>query len=1172
MKKKICKIILYVLVCIIAINGKALAIEDSNIELYSENNKEIKTENKSAGNNSEISDGFYQIISENNKVLDVLGAYKNDNALVGLWDNQNNANQRYKIQAQSDGNYKIIAVHSGLVLEASGSNIKQNNSSNSNSQKWSFEEVGDKYYIKSVSTGLYLTENGDTNLILFKLDDIKNQKFNLNKQASLSGTKTIEEGYYVIKTCLDTNKVLDINEVSKENEANIQLWSKNQGSNQIFELIYDNKTGTYKIKSAFSGKVFDLPWAGKNNGTNVQLYDDGDNDWQKWVIEKTNNNYYTISSICNGLYLDVTGNKTSEGTNIEVYQGNNGKNQKFIFEKIEIPKGVSDINNGFYQISATFNENKVFDILGAKTTEKALVGMWENNSNANQRFKIIQKTNGYYSIINLNSELYLEADGLDIKQCKQDNNTIAQDWILIDCKDGNYNIVSRCGALYVTFDGNSNLKLSKLTANNLQKFKLKKEANTEGKQTIPDGYYIIQSAINTNKAIDIESASINSEANVILWDKSSRNNQKFKFTYDGNGYYTITSVKSNKVLDVAWASKNKESNIQQYTNTGKDWQKWIVEKNSDGSYCIISAYNGLYIDLPYSSTKNGNNIQLYNGNGAKNQKFILEETFAVDGSKTIADGYYKIETNLGNNQVIDIENASKTSHTKASIWSNNNGYNQRFKISYRENGFYTITAAHSGKALDITSDGKAVEQDNLTYDEEQEWVIKKASNGLYYIISAHNGLYLNVDGLGEKGSNINFSKTSNSKNQLFKFSSTSVETGGKTIADGTYQIITNLDNNKVLDIEGNSNSSGANVEIWYNNKQNNQKFNIKYQGNGYYKIFAVNSGKALGVEEAGTGNLVNVRQYDVSDSINQDWFIKSCGNGYYNIISACNGLYLDVFDGNTSDGTNVEVYTKNNGAGQKFKFQTPFHLEVTTGTYGSSGLKIKGDNRGQNLKYYKIGNGPNVFFATFAIHGWEDLYDYDGQALTKIAEDFKNKLIEMQDKSLADKWTIYIFPSLNPDGEYHGNSHNGPGRTTLYSAAPNHKGIDMNRCWSTGYSKETRDRNYNGTEPFQAYEARALRDFLLNKKATNGQTILVDLHGWLNETMGDNGIGSYYRPKYGISKHIDTYGRGYLINWARSNLGCNGRAARSCLVELPEWNRDSWRYIDATIDMLRNIV
>ena len=316
MKKKICKIILYVLVCIIAINGKALAIEDSNIELYSENNKEIKTENKSAGNNSEISDGFYQIISENNKVLDVLGAYKNDNALVGLWDNQNNANQRYKIQAQSDGNYKIIAVHSGLVLEASGSNIKQNNSSNSNSQKWSFEEVGDKYYIKSVSTGLYLTENGDTNLILFKLDDIKNQKFNLNKQASLSGTKTIEEGYYVIKTCLDKNKVLDINEVSKENEANIQLWSKNQGSNQIFELIYDNKTGTYKIKSAFSGKVFDLPWAGKNNGTNVQLYDDGDNDWQKWVIEKTNNNYYTISSICNGLYLDVTGNKTSEGTNI----------------------------------------------------------------------------------------------------------------------------------------------------------------------------------------------------------------------------------------------------------------------------------------------------------------------------------------------------------------------------------------------------------------------------------------------------------------------------------------------------------------------------------------------------------------------------------------------------------------------------------------------------------------------------------------------------------------------------------------------------------------------------------------------------------------------------------------------------------------------------------------
>lgn len=242
------------------------------------------------------------------------------------------------------------------------------------------------------------------------------------------------------------------------------------------------------------------------------------------------------------------------------------------------------------------------------------------------------------------------------------------------------------------------------------------------------------------------------------------------------------------------------------------------------------------------------------------------------------------------------------------------------------------------------------------------------------------------------------------------------------------------------------------------------------------------------------------------------------------------------------------------------------------GTYGVSGLAKKGDSRGSNLKYYRYGDGPNVFFATFAVHGFEDLWSYDGQELTKIAEEFKNNLISRQDEEIADKWTIYIFPSVNPDGEYYGWTNNGPGRTSLYSEAPNNKGIDINRCWSTGYARQTSDRNYNGTAAFQSYEAQALRDFLLSKRATNGQTILVDLHGWLNETIGDDGIGSYYRSKYGIDKHICTYGNGYLVNWARTNLGYGGITARSCLVELPEYNSDGTRYINATIDMLKGII
>lgn len=217
-------------------------------------------------------------------------------------------------------------------------------------------------------------------------------------------------------------------------------------------------------------------------------------------------------------------------------------------------------------------------------------------------------------------------------------------------------------------------------------------------------------------------------------------------------------------------------------------------------------------------------------------------------------------------------------------------------------------------------------------------------------------------------------------------------------------------------------------------------------------------------------------------------------------------------------------------------------------------------------------------FATFAIHGWEDLWKYDGKALKQIAEDFKNQLIKNAPSDINKNWTIYIFPGVNIDGIYSGSSHNGPGRTTLYSSASKHKGIDLNRCWKTSstYKKYTSSRNYNGTKPFQAYEAVSLRNFLLKHKSTKGKTVLVDLHGWLNETIGDNGLGKYYRTQYKMSKHISTYGQGYLINWARQNLGANGVKARSTLVELPPTTKAkfanqgySTKYYKATLNMLR---
>ena len=157
-----------------------------------------------------------------------------------------------------------------------------------------------------------------------------------------------------------------------------------------------------------------------------------------------------------------------------------------------------------------------------------------------------------------------------------------------------------------------------------------------------------------------------------------------------------------------------------------------------------------------------------------------------------------------------------------------------------------------------------------------------------------------------------------------------------------------------------------------------------------------------------------------------------------------------------------------------------------------------------------------------------------------------------------------------------GTTNNGPGRTTLYSSIG--RGMDINRCWQTGsyYKRYTDNRNYNGTAGFQAYESAYLRDFMLSHKSTNGQTVVVDLHGWEDQLIGNSQICNYYKQQFPScsTKNYENYGTQYLITWARQNLG-----AKAALVELPlarDWvqvnNMDlANKYINATLNMLRGI-
>ena len=290
-------------------------------------------------------------------------------------------------------------------------------------------------------------------------------------------------------------------------------------------------------------------------------------------------------------------------------------------------------------------------------------------------------------------------------------------------------------------------------------------------------------------------------------------------------------------------------------------------------------------------------------------------------------------------------------------------------------------------------------------------------------------------------------------------------------------------------------------------------------GNLTVKLKEISNNSYTGIRE--------VKIYAEKDGVKNQFYVKNIGNERYYYDFIINHLknfenyniYIEVEDNNGRiyrRGLDFSKLRKNRltvrGFNRKVNLQgTNMYIEQTNndevdfeqGIYGQSGLKVKGDSRGQDLRYYKFGNGKNVFYATFALHGFEDLWNNDGKELTYIAERFKDYLIRIGKSNIFKDWTLYLFPQVNPDGTNHGWTNNGPGRTTLYSSAPGNRGIDLNRNFraeGTEHTKFTGDRNYNGEIGFEAYEAKFLAEFIKATQSKNGKNVLVDTHrmAWRN--------------------------------------------------------------------------
>lgn len=828
------------------------------------------------------------------------------------------------------------------------------------------------------------------------------------------------------------------------------------------------------------------------------------------------------------------------------------------------------LEEGTYIFLSVIHKNIAWDITDGSDQNSAQIQLWENLYANQQKFNIIYASDGYYKIQSVKTKKYLTVDGSawGAKIVQEDEkNDDTQLWCFPKQENGSYNIQSKCGMNVDVPDWNcqNGIKLQAWDCHGdrtAQQFIFQKEGPAKGEKVLESGDYRILLKMNVLQSFDIDCGLQTNGAKAQLWQDMSKLQQKFILQYEKNGYYKIISKNSGKALTITSTDTRLGTTIVQQEDQNLDTQLWTMQEVNPSCYQFRSKVGNMSL-----SVENGNNgtpLVLGDREVSKHNTFILvDENIGEKADTSLPDGYYNIT--LPNAKVVDVNGAGYANGVNIQIWDRGDVQQQKFHITRVPNeNYYKMTAMHSAKCMQVQYGvpfiGANVEQGDNAEQDGQYWYLINCGDGYFQIVSKLNQLYLQTQNASQNGANIELGYAKQVTQQKFSFQLVNA------VEYGPFEIETKLSQDRVLDVDCGSYADGANVQIWDPQNKNQERFVVEPYSNQYYVIRNLNSKKVLTVEESG-----NVAQYSYDGGDHQLWMILERGEHYYSFVSKKNGYCLDVNDASTANGTNVKTWWDNGNNAQRFRLVPGYRKFDQQGIYGTSG-KRQANWGGYDLPYEKIGQGSQHLFMTFSIHGFEDSYDHDGAELTYMADQLRDYLRNHMTEDMVNQWTIYIFPNLNPDGQYDGWTNNGPGRTTLYSWAPNHKGIDMNRCWSVGYSSIRKGRNYTGTEPFQAPEASELRDFILNHQGS--RNLVIDVHGWLNETIGDNGLGGYFRDEFGISKHIWTYGNGYLINWAISLAN-----TRAMLLELPEVqnhtqvvNRDyAGKLIRATLKMLEEV-
>lgn len=309
----------------------------------------------------------------------------------------------------------------------------------------------------------------------------------------------------------------------------------------VFTPAVLTEGAVYMIQNENSGLYMEVKDANAENTANVQQWgaesSAAHNTWR--VLSAGNGYYYLYSQLGDKVtyLLDIEMGKSDNGTNIQIYTDTKADAQQFKF--------VRNDDGTYYILTKSSGDKSCVAVSSASTSSGANIIQWEYKAgDKSQKWILTQvedtgcimDTNSIYMFKNLNSGLYMEAEG-----GKASDNTNVQQW----------------GA-----DG--------ISAHNSWTLK-----------SFGGGYYYVISQLADGKTyyLNISGGTKENGGNAEILTNNKTSSHLFKFVKNPDGsYYILTRAsKDAGALETAGGSKGSGANVQQWEVNGESCQKWIVE-------------------------------------------------------------------------------------------------------------------------------------------------------------------------------------------------------------------------------------------------------------------------------------------------------------------------------------------------------------------------------------------------------------------------------------------------------------------------------------------------------------------------------------------------------------------------------------------------------------------